>query len=739
MANLYRIARRLALIALVAGGSPTAQAQPDDADLVRPVGEETSQLLLAADRPFLLPIIERELGQLRYVIAGTPVFGEIVNANRLLLDVSGRQSFRRLLDALDTRPGDERSFSESPRDLELRDELAQLLLAADDYLRVNTQEIAGAVELQMVLYRDLPDTVPGALPTLTDIAPSASISVIIDPRATDYEARVRAAVRRLIPTTNRAPIIDLRQRGGETVGPKFVRLVAGDTLRLDASGTFDPDGDRDRLRMAWRQGTGYDVHACLSFDGGWVGGTARAGRQLDPSGSPRIRRRLFLNSELAEENGARVISARAVLRLDPGAERQAIAFEEPGLYQIVVSASDGTATATESLCVYVSEPPLATLRLASRRKRVYRRATLFNLNPVGRLRSAIYSISPDVAAGQRLTYTYNATAVPPPSRANRSIRDEADVLAAELGTPALADRMLRLLLEQDGLSVDSTELGRVVADAESGIEVERPGPRAVRLAIGNPGLINGARFYVTSDMPRPGRYALDIGSSDGLNRSRPQRIQIDYRVRPAAIVHLETSIQARGAASSPFTENPFGSSGTVSKVRARTSLFLHENIYLALGGPALVFPFEDGIGLNDPGPESLSEAFLLGEMYLGPGFSIPNRNRTAPIGMQIEASVVGHVVRGKRTDAVTGTGPVPADLYDTLFALGGRFSLGVDYGSILAGVDFEFSELYGGASVRLGVPLVSERLTSDHDLTGVLVGGVFFGAMGLLMFDGWFL
>lgn len=222
-----------------------------------------SELIVMADSgpgAALLPVIIRKLEGLHdaYRDSSPALFEKVTNARRLFDSYDQGEVLQQLL----LEQGGALGSGSQGSDI-----AARRIMRANAFLLIDVNPVPPSLEFQFYWFCLIKSTTKDALPTLAVSGRDASLSVIINPNDANYSVTLDDALARFFPQTNRSPTSVISVIGGQldTVRVDSVVLDStrtrswsynvgrGDTIRISAAGSDDPDTPRARFRYAWRQ------------------------------------------------------------------------------------------------------------------------------------------------------------------------------------------------------------------------------------------------------------------------------------------------------------------------------------------------------------------------------------------------------------------------------------------------------------------------------------------------------
>lgn len=205
------------------------------------------------DNPHMFPFIEKTLIGLKHTNERL-IFSKVINLTRIIENEIDEQITTESQGLLSKE-----SFLSKDIPISERLVLAKRISEFDYFLKINILTIGEVIEFQFFLYnilekqeKDNAGSSDFILRIANDVQnPSEMESFFINPKAENYEEKIRLNISKLFPSSNHLPVAKLTANG--LVNPENIYLSVNDTLFLSASFSSDKDSKNESFQYNWNQ------------------------------------------------------------------------------------------------------------------------------------------------------------------------------------------------------------------------------------------------------------------------------------------------------------------------------------------------------------------------------------------------------------------------------------------------------------------------------------------------------
>lgn len=219
-------------------------------NLLASAQRKSSILIYSENSEYLVPYMEQTIENLSDT-SGNLLFKEVKSLNRLFANMNYELYLRDVMKFYSSN-----NFSLSNEAKLAQEDVSITLSSYDFLLKIKTFTFGEFVEYQIDLFQSIlsKENQPGGkdyFPSLKVDDPINTINFLIDLKDNDYKEIIYNNLKKLFPETNYPPVAIISHNMKEQFGKVFVGL--GDTLKLEASNSFDVDSQISELSYEWAQ------------------------------------------------------------------------------------------------------------------------------------------------------------------------------------------------------------------------------------------------------------------------------------------------------------------------------------------------------------------------------------------------------------------------------------------------------------------------------------------------------
>ncbi|PKK82607.1 MAG: hypothetical protein CVT49_12720 [candidate division Zixibacteria bacterium HGW-Zixibacteria-1] len=209
---------------------------------------DSKRLLIYAQNTALLPQIEAILKNLRNAETDELIFSNIVNLNVWAINQDETGNLDDLIRFYESNQQLRRKAREARQS---DDSLVDLIINADSYIRFDVLEKLPLLEFQLIITDSIPHRSRDEFQILVTSSTRYN-GFIIDLSSDDYINQLDCNLRKLFPESNRLPQ-PVIQINSSRNSDGFFYYGTGNKIIIDASNSYDPDGNERPLEFIWRQ------------------------------------------------------------------------------------------------------------------------------------------------------------------------------------------------------------------------------------------------------------------------------------------------------------------------------------------------------------------------------------------------------------------------------------------------------------------------------------------------------